>query len=131
MTREDIITGQRISNEKLEQARRLRRDQTPTEQALWQRLRANRLRGLHFRRQQLVDGFIVDFYCHAAALVVEVDGPVHLDQKVADQERDSVLRSHGLTTLHVTNDDVEYDMEGVLQRILNSVKTAQDRSPSL
>ena len=122
MTHEDIITGQRVSDEKLEQARRLRLGQTPTEQALWQRLRANRLRGLHFRRQQLIDGFIVDFYCHAAALVVEVDGPVHLDQTVANQERDGVLRGRGLTVLHVTNDEVAHDMEGVLQRILNTVK---------
>ncbi len=124
MPHENIITGQRVSHEKLEQARRLRRDQTPTEQALWQRLRANRLTGLHFRRQQLVDGFIVDFYCHAAALVVEVDGLVHSDQTVADQERDDVLRGHGLSILHVTNDEVEHDIEGVLQRILNAVKIA-------
>ncbi len=124
MLHQDIITGQRVSREKLEQARRLRREQTPTEQALWQRLRANRLRGLHFRRQQLVDGFIVDFYCHAAALVVEVDGVVHSDQTFADQERDEVLRGHGLSILHVTNDEAEHDMEGVLQRILNTVKIA-------
>ncbi len=97
-----------------------RRGLTRAEQMLWQRLRANRLNGLHFRRQQIIDGFIVDFYCHAAALVVEVDGPVHVSRTVADRERDQILSGRGLTVLHVTNDDVEHDIESVLQRIITA-----------
>jgi very-short-patch-repair endonuclease len=46
---------------------------TPEEKILWQHLRANRLQGYHFRRQQIIDGFIADFYYHATALVVEID----------------------------------------------------------
>jgi very-short-patch-repair endonuclease len=49
---------------------------TPTEKILWQELRANKL-CVHFRWQQVVAGFIVDFYCHKADLVVEVDGDIH------------------------------------------------------
>ena len=49
---------------------------TPAEKILWQELRANKL-GVHFRRQQAIAGFIVDFYCHKAGLVVEVDGDIH------------------------------------------------------
>ena len=49
---------------------------TPAEKILWQELRANKP-GFHFRRQQVIAGFIVDFYCHKAALVVEVDGDIH------------------------------------------------------
>jgi len=120
MSHEDIVTGQRISSDKLEQARMFRRGLTRAEQMLWQRLRANRLNGLHFRRQQIIDGFIVDFYCHAAALVVEVDGPVHVSRTVADRERDQILSGRGLTVLHVTNDDVEHDIESVLQRIITA-----------
>jgi very-short-patch-repair endonuclease len=49
---------------------------TPAEKILWQELRVNKL-GVHFRRQQVIAGFIVDFYCHKAALVIEVDGDIH------------------------------------------------------
>jgi very-short-patch-repair endonuclease len=122
MTRRDIITGQRVLSEKTERAQRFRRHQTPAEQALWQRLRANRLDRLHFRRQQVIDSLIVDFYCHSVGLVVEVDGAVHKLQTAADAERDNILQGRGLTVLHVTNDEVRADMEGVLQCILQSVE---------
>jgi very-short-patch-repair endonuclease len=55
---------------------------TPAERILWQELRGNKL-GAHFRRQQIIAGFIVDFYCHKVALVIEVDGDVHDLQKEA------------------------------------------------
>ena len=56
---------------------------TPAEKILWNELRANKL-GVHFRRQQVIAGFIVDFYCHKAGLVVEVDGDIHDLQKEED-----------------------------------------------
>ena len=56
---------------------------TPAEKILWEELRANKL-GVHFRRQQVISGFIVDFYCHKAALVLEVDGDVHDLQQEED-----------------------------------------------
>ena len=90
---------------------------------LWGRLRANRLEGLHFRRQQVIDGYIVDFYCHAAGLAIEIDGPVHRAQSESDAARDSVLRDRGLTVLRVTNDQVHDDIEGVLRRILLIIDT--------
>jgi very-short-patch-repair endonuclease len=54
--------------------RELRRDQTDAERILWQRLRAGQLDGLKFRRQHEFGGFVLDFYCAPAKLVVEVDG---------------------------------------------------------
>jgi very-short-patch-repair endonuclease len=65
--RTGIISGQRVTKEKLQRARELRREMTPAEKLLWQELRAKKL-GIHFRRQQVIVGFIVDFYCHKAAL---------------------------------------------------------------
>ncbi len=53
---------------------------TSAEKLLWQELRANKL-GVHFRRQQVIAGFIVDFYCHKADLIVEVDGETHDPQQ--------------------------------------------------
>jgi very-short-patch-repair endonuclease len=50
---------------------------TAEERLLWEALRRNTIDGLHFRRQQVIAGFIVDFYCHSAALAIEVDGAFH------------------------------------------------------
>lgn len=58
------------------------------------KLRANKL-GVHFRRQQVIQGFIVYFYCHKSALVVEVDGDVHDYQQEEDARREKVLREMG------------------------------------
>lgn len=72
----NIVTNQKVTKEKLQRAKELRREMTPAEKLLWQEVRAKKL-GVRFRRQQIIQGFIVDFYCHKAALVVEVDGDIH------------------------------------------------------
>jgi len=79
---------------------------TPAEHMLWQRLRANRLGGFHFRRQKVIDHYIVDFYCHQANLVVELDGSGHLDQQEYDNERDQHLQERGLKVLRFWNNEV-------------------------
>jgi very-short-patch-repair endonuclease len=113
----DILSGQAIHPAIALRAQQLRHQMTAAEQMLWHALRANRLRSFHFRRQQVVGGFIVDFYCHAAHLVVEVDGGIHLSQVEADRERDAILTGLGLAVLRVTNEDVFRDLEPVLDRI--------------
>jgi len=90
---------------------------TREETILWARLRGRRLAGLDFRRQHVIEGFVVDFYCHAADVVVEVDGPVHDQQAGYDAERDAILAAHDLLILRVTNADVQRDLDGVLNRI--------------
>lgn len=82
------ILRQPVSREKADLARSLRKNMTVSEQLLWARLRTNRLDGFHFRRQQVIAGFIVDFYCHAAKLVIEVDGPIHDFQHQEDNKRE-------------------------------------------
>jgi very-short-patch-repair endonuclease len=111
------IRGQRVSRQKRERAKELRRRTTPAEDRLWQALRRKQLDGLHFRRQQVIEGFIADFYCHAAQLVVEVDGPIHAKQQAYDAARDDVLRRCGLHVLRLTNDEVFADLPGCLARI--------------
>ena len=112
-----IIRGQRIDPDKLTLAKDLRRNMTPAERALWEAVRGNQLAGLHFRRQQIISGFIVDFYCHAARLVVEVDGPVHDQQAEHDADRSRILESLGLRVLRFSNDAVMENLPGVLQVI--------------
>ncbi|WP_292738042.1 DUF559 domain-containing protein [Nostoc sp. JL31] len=73
----NIVIGYKADLVKVQRAKELRQQMTPEEKILWQHLRANRLNGLHFRRQQIINGFIADFYCHSTALVIEVDGKIH------------------------------------------------------
>jgi very-short-patch-repair endonuclease len=111
------IVGGAHSGLKRVQSNHLRKEQTPAEQALWRHLKGNRLGGLHFRRQQIIDGYIVDFYCHAAALVVEVDGDVHAYMRDEDAARQRVLERRGLQVLRVTNAEVARDPRAVLDYI--------------
>jgi very-short-patch-repair endonuclease len=91
---------------------------TPAEARLWERLRAHRLNGLHFRRQQVIDGFVVDFYCSSARLIVELDCGVHDLQRDADEERDRILAARGLRVLRFRNEEVRAQLALVLRRIV-------------
>jgi very-short-patch-repair endonuclease len=93
----------------------MRRNMTPAEQALWQQLRNNKLDGFHFRRQQVIDGFIVDFYCHTAGLAVEVDGDAH--DTLYDMDRDLILRQRGIRVIRFRNEQIFDEMERVLSAI--------------
>jgi very-short-patch-repair endonuclease len=73
--------------------------------------------GLHFRRQHVIRGYIVDFFCHEAKLVVEVDGSVHELQKESDQMRDTVLSACGLSVLHLSTTMVENNLEEAIRTI--------------
>jgi very-short-patch-repair endonuclease len=100
-----------------DRARQLRRTMTPAESRLWAALRNNQLDGFHFRRQQVIDGYIADFYCHAAALVVETDGAVHGQQPDYDAERDDLLKRRGLLILRLRNQAVLENLDAVLDQI--------------
>jgi len=109
----NIVTGQKVAKAKLERAKELRREMTPAEKILWEELRANKL-GVHFRRQQVIEGFIVDFYCHKSALVVEVDGDVHDLQQEEDARREKALREMGLRVVRFRNDEVMRELSAVV-----------------
>ncbi|WP_414575883.1 endonuclease domain-containing protein [Anabaena sp. CCY 9402-a] len=113
----NIVVGQIINLEKMQRAKEFRRQMTPAEKILWQHLCGNRLHGLHFRRQQIIDGFIADFYCHAARLVIEVDGKIHEQQAEYDAERDKVLSARGLRLLRIKNEEVVQEIDRVLMLI--------------
>ena len=112
----NVVTGQIVTKAKLERAKELRREMTPAEKLLWQEIRANRL-GVRFRRQQVIQGFIVDFYCHKSALVIEVDGDVHDLQKEEDERREKVLSALGLRVVRFRNDEVMRDLLNVVKKI--------------
>ncbi|WP_369426718.1 endonuclease domain-containing protein [Waterburya agarophytonicola] len=66
-----------MSPQKIKRAKELRQNMTPVEKILWDYLRAKRLNNLKFRRQQIIEEFIVNFYCHSLGLIIEVDGEIH------------------------------------------------------
>ncbi|MGH1395437.1 MAG: endonuclease domain-containing protein [Trichormus sp.] len=113
----NIVIGQKINPNKMQCAKELRHQMTPAETILWEHLRGNRLHGLHFRRQQIIDGFIADFYCHAARLVIEVDGKIHEQQAEYDAERDKVLLGRGLRLLRIKNEEVLQEIDRFLTLI--------------
>jgi very-short-patch-repair endonuclease len=127
MAPKNIVIGQMINPQKSAIAHELRRSMTDAEKLLWQHLRANRLNGWHFRRQQVIAGYIVDFYCHAASLVLEVDGSIHKNQIDHDLERDQVLQGLMLRVLRIKNQEVFDNLEAVLQKI----RDACSAEPSL
>jgi very-short-patch-repair endonuclease len=101
----------------LQHAREMRRQPTEPERRLWQRLRGKRLGGYKFRRQQPLGAYIVDFYCHEARLIVEVDGDSHAFQEAYDGERTTWLEGEGNKVIRFWNVEVMQNLEGVLQVI--------------
>lgn len=72
-------------------ARKFRKNATKSERIMWDVLRRNNFLGLGFRRQHVIKGFIVDFYCHHLKLVIEIDGPMHKCQITKDIERQKII----------------------------------------
>jgi very-short-patch-repair endonuclease len=99
-------------------ARRLRRDSTEAERALWRLLRARQLSGYKFRRQQPIDRYIVDFICFTPRLVIEVDGGQHGINLDYDERRTRHLEKQGFRVLRFWNNEVLENPEGVCMKIL-------------
>jgi very-short-patch-repair endonuclease len=87
-------------------AKRMRKSATDAEAKLWRNLRAGRLAGYKFRRQQPLGRYIVDFVCFEQRLVIEVDGGQHLDAQISDALRTEWLESEGSRVLRFWDDDV-------------------------
>ena len=100
----------------------MRQNPTEAEAALWRLLRAKRLAGWKFRQQQKLDGYIVDFVCFKARLIVEADGSQHIDSDY-DVDRDAYLRSQGFRVLRYYNNDILAQRESVLTSILDALNS--------
>jgi leucyl-tRNA synthetase len=101
-----VTGGAVVSKHKAQFARELRARSTSAEKVAWEALRARRVGGLKFRRQQPIAGFIVDFVCVELGLVVEIDGGIHDNQREADAARTQVLESRGFRVVRIQNEDV-------------------------
>jgi very-short-patch-repair endonuclease len=120
------MTSQQIFNKKsLKNFRKkLRNNLTPAEAVLWKALQKRKLAGKKFRRQHSVGKYVVDFYCPAEKLAVELDGAGHytLEGTKHDIERDDYLSSLGIKVLRFENKEVFDNLEAVLEVIKNSFK---------
>ena len=111
-------------------ARKLRHQSTDAERVLWRYLRAHRMAGYKFRRQVVIDPYIVDFVCLEARLIVEADGGQHLEQAEADLKRSVFLESLGYKVLRFWNHEILGDIHTVLERIHGSLIEAPSPQPS-
>ena len=113
-----FMTGGNNAYRLIEEAKRMRKEPTDAEAALWELLRDKKL-GDKFRRQHLIDDFIVDFVCLSKNLVIEVDGGYHNDptQKEYDQQRTLYLNEKGFKVIRFTNEEVLGNTEAVLTKI--------------
>jgi very-short-patch-repair endonuclease len=104
-------------------ARRLRRDQTDEEKELWRALRAGRFAGFKFRRQHPLGKYLLDFYCPAAKLSIELDGFQHgqPEQQERDRKREGFLASEGIEELRFWNHQWRNNREGILLEIWNAL----------
>jgi very-short-patch-repair endonuclease len=109
---------------KRECAKRLRQEATRAERRAWGLLRGYRGLGFCFRRQQVIDGFIADFFCAKLRLVIELDGGIHDDQSVREQDlaRDTHLGQLGLAVVRIPNDALSAErIETILHQRIASL----------
>jgi cyclase len=114
----DINMHQNASYRIFQNAYRLRGRETNTEKMLWSALKQKKL-GMRFRRQHPIGSYIVDFYCHKAQLVIEIDGEYHLneDQILSDRARSNEFEETGLKVIRFSNHEIESDLQEVLEII--------------
>lgn len=119
--KETFYTG--FNRKLIERSRELRKNMTKQERVLWYRYL--RQYPVKFYRQRSIDGFIADFYCHRARLVVEVDGGQHRTQEglAYDRERSAVLCRYGLRVLRFANSDIDGSFAQVCKAIDDAVKS--------
>jgi very-short-patch-repair endonuclease len=105
-------------------ARTLRNNMTDAERKLWKYIRKKQIKNLQFYRQKVIGHYIVDFYCHAAKLVIEVDGGQHYEEESLeyDEKRDAFLEGFGLKVIRFSNLDVLKNIEGVVKKIIEVVR---------
>ena len=101
----------------IKKAQSLRRNANPKENKLWYEFLRNY--PIRFQRQKTIDNYIVDFYCHKAKLVIEIDGSQHYNEAKAllDNKRTAKLNSLGLDVLRFSNNDINCCFDSVCEKI--------------
>jgi len=105
---------------------------TKAEKLLWEKLKSQQLENCKFRRQYSVDKFVIDFYSPEIKLAIEVDGDSHFQDGAVeyDAERQTFIESVGINFLRFTNDDVYYNLEGVIEVIAGKIQSLRIDPPN-
>jgi very-short-patch-repair endonuclease len=107
----------------------MRSNPTEAEKRMWALLRAKRLSGFKFRRQQVLYPYIADFVCFARRLIVEADGSQHVENE-RDMRRDAWLRSQGFVVLRFWNNQIMVEREAVTLAIYDALTSPLPSPPS-
>jgi very-short-patch-repair endonuclease len=121
------VTGEKTFGSR---ARLLRGQGTDAEQLLWRHLRGRRMEGYKFRRQMVIEPYIVDFLCLEAKLIVEADGGQHVEQRRYDATRSAKLALMGYRVLRFWNDEILTDTQSVLEQIRKTLIDPPSPPPS-
>ncbi len=111
-----------------------RKNPTPAEKHLWQQIRNRQVASLKFRRQYVIENFIVDFYCAELRLIIEVDGAIHDIQKAHDAIRHEQLEAYNTTILRFRNEQVLEETDFVLsiiEKTANDIRNQSSSSPKI
>ena len=104
-------------------ARRLRKQATDAERYLWRHLRDRQIAGYRFRRQVPVAGFIADFACLEAKVIVELDGGQHAQHVGYDEQRDRLIEAQGFRILRFWDNQVFLETQAVLEQIMRALES--------
>jgi len=105
--------------ELITRAKALRKAGNLSEALLWVEIKNEKLNGLDFDRQKIIDNYIVDFYCAEAGVIIEIDGESHDMKGEYDEIRDNYFNNLGLTIIHIPDKDVRNNLDGVMQYLRN------------
>jgi len=119
-----LVRNQNIKRDKLELAKQFRKEATLSENIVWQLIRNRKIHNLKWRRQQIIEGFVADFYCSDLNVVLEIDGEVHDNDSAReyDQLRTEIFESLGITTYRLKNEDCDEEhITKLITDIINSL----------
>lgn len=110
-------------------ARNLRKEQTSTEKIVWKLLRNRRYLEQKFRRQHVIEGFVVDFFCREHDLAIEIDGGIHKKRKDYDEIRQFLIESKGIKFIRITNEEIRRNPHLLYAKIKQVIGDDSDRIP--
>ncbi len=102
-------------------ARTLRHHSSKPERIFWAQVRQKNWRGYKIRRQVPIGPFIVDFLCHEAKTIIEIDGPYHEFTRAYDLARELYLERRGFHIIRFSNDDIVEDCERALRKLQDAL----------
>ncbi|MFH1683966.1 MAG: endonuclease domain-containing protein [Candidatus Margulisiibacteriota bacterium] len=103
-------------------ARTLRKEQTKAEKIVWELIRKRKFKNFKFRRQHVVEGFILDFFCHELRLGIEIDGGIHLKRKDYDEMRQEIIELEDIKIIRITNKEIAENKRSILKRIEEAIR---------